>query len=44
VLLAWLNDHAVWLRKQNVAEEKGFFPAAGHCKKFRMGGNADYPA
>jgi hypothetical protein len=44
VPLARLNDHAVWLCKEYVAEAEHFIQAAGHCKNFRVGSDADHTA
>lgn|GEM_PF-5741101 len=44
VPLTRLNDHAVRLCKEYVAEPDYFFQAAGHCKNFRMGGDAYHTA
>ena len=42
VPLARLNDHAVGLRKEYVAETENFIQAAGHRKNLRVGGDADH--
>ena len=42
VLLARLNDHAVGLSMEYVAEPEHFIQAAWHHKNFRMGRDADH--
>jgi len=44
VPFARLNDYAVGLSKDYVAEPEHFIQAAGHCKNFRVGGDSDHAA
>ena len=44
VPLARLNDYAMRLRKEYVAETENFIQAVGHRKNLRVGGDADHTA
>jgi hypothetical protein len=44
VPLAWLNNNAARLFKQDLTEVQHFIKAAGLCEYLRVGGEADYAA